>query len=108
MLRAEAWGARGCLTRVKAVRLVSGILIVMSSSPARKIRTLDVRPLLARGDEPFPLIMSTVAGLAPEESLMLVTPFLPSPLIEKLRADGFTAQPERSAAGVWRTLFVRG
>jgi hypothetical protein len=51
--------------------------------------------------------MSTVADLAPEESLMLVSPFLPSPLIEKLRAEGFTAQPERSAAGVWRTHFLR-
>jgi hypothetical protein len=96
------------LTRVKAVYLVSGILIVMNPPPARKIRTLDVRPVLARGDEPFSLIMSTVAGLAPDESLMLVTPFLPSPLIEKLRADGFSAQPERSSAGVWRTHFLRG
>ena len=51
--------------------------------------------------------MSTVAGLGAQESLVLVTPFLPSPLIEKLRADGFTAKPERTAAGDWRTLFVR-
>ena len=80
----------------------------MNPSPARKTRTLDVRPILARGDEPFSVIMSTIADLAPEESLMLVSPFLPSPLIEKLRAEGFSAQPERSAAGVWRTHFLRG
>jgi hypothetical protein len=79
----------------------------MKPSARRKIRTLDVRPLIARGEEPFQRIMSTVASLAAEESLMLLTPFLPSPLIEKLRADGFTAAPERTAGGTWQTLFVR-
>jgi uncharacterized protein (DUF2249 family) len=78
----------------------------MTPSDYRKIRTLDVRPLIARGEEPFQKIMSTVAGLAAGESLMLVTPFLPSPLIEKLRAEGFTARPEH-IAGAWRTHFIR-
>jgi hypothetical protein len=72
-----------------------------------KTRTLDVRPLLARGDEPFTEIMSTVADLGPDEHLLLLTPFLPSPLIEKLRADGFEARPERARDGTWRTHFLR-
>lgn len=79
----------------------------MKSPAPRRIRTLDVRPLIARGEEPFQKIMKTVAALGPAENLMLVTPFLPSPLIEKLRAEGFSAQPERDAGGSWRTLFVR-
>jgi uncharacterized protein (DUF2249 family) len=76
-----------------------------SDSP--KIRTLDVRPLIARGEEPFPKIMKAVTGLAPGERLLLVAPFLPSPLIERLKGDGFTARPERAADGSWRTHFVR-
>ena len=85
----------------------AGMLLAMKSSNARKIRTLDVRPLIARGDEPFQKIMSTVASLAAGESLVLVTPFLPSPLIEKLKGDGFTARPERAGSGEWRTRFDR-
>lgn len=79
----------------------------MKPSDPKKIRTLDVRPLIARGEEPFKKILTSVAGLASDESLMLVTPFLPSPLIEKLRSEGFTAHPERSGDGSWRTHFLR-
>ena len=79
----------------------------MKLPDSRKTRTLDVRPLIARGEEPFQKILGTVAALQPEESLLLLSPFLPSPLIEKLRADGFEAHPERAGDGSWRTLFVR-
>jgi uncharacterized protein (DUF2249 family) len=79
----------------------------MKFSDSRKIRTLDVRALMARGEEPFQKIMTTVAALAADESLMLVTPFLPAPLIEKLRSEGFAARPERAGDGTWRTHFFR-
>jgi uncharacterized protein (DUF2249 family) len=79
----------------------------MKSSNARKICTLDVRPLIARGEEPFQKIMRAVTNLSSGESLLLVTPFLPAPLIEKLKADGFTARPERAGTGEWLTRFDR-
>jgi uncharacterized protein (DUF2249 family) len=79
----------------------------MSSSASRKPHTLDVRPLIARGEEPRAKILAVIAGLAPGESLALITPFLPSPLIEKLQADGFTARPERRSDGSWQTYFWR-
>ncbi len=74
----------------------------------RKLRTLDVRPLIARGEEPFTKIMALVATIAPGESFVLVTPFLPSPLIEKLHSEGFDARPERRTDGGWQTHFTRG
>lgn len=73
-----------------------------------KPRTLDIRPLIARGEEPFDLIMQTVAGLGSGERLLIITPFLPSPLIERLQADGFQAHPERRHDGSWATLFSPG
>jgi uncharacterized protein (DUF2249 family) len=78
----------------------------MSAEPP-KIRTLDIRPVMRRGDEPFPKIMAAVAALAPGDSLLLVTPFLPSPLIEKLQGEGFSARPERRGDGSWQTQFRR-
>ena len=73
----------------------------------RKFQTLDVRPLITRGEEPRAKILAAVAALAPGDSLALVTPFLPSPLIEKLKADGFIARPERHGDGSWQTIFLR-
>ena len=73
----------------------------------RKTRTLDLRPVIAAGDEPFTKIMAAVAVVSVGETLLLVTPFLPSPLIEKLQSEGFTARPERRGDGSWQTSFRR-
>jgi uncharacterized protein (DUF2249 family) len=74
---------------------------------SRKTRTLDMRPVIARGDPPFPIIMEAVASLGAAEDFLLITPFLPSPLIEKLQSEGFEARPERRSDGGWETRFVR-
>jgi uncharacterized protein (DUF2249 family) len=80
----------------------------MSNHPeTRKTRTLDLRPIIAAGDEPFTKIMAAVAAVGLGETLLLVTPFLPSPLIEKLHAEGFAARPERRSDGSWQTSFRR-
>ena len=80
----------------------------MKPADARKIHTLDVRPLFASGGEPREKILAAIAALAPGQSLALVTPFLPSPLIEKMQADGFLVRPERRTDGSWQTFFLRG
>ena len=78
-----------------------------NTSNRRKQRTLDVRALMAQGEEPFARIMQTVASLAPGEEFVLITPFLPSPLIEKLHSEGFQARPERRSDGGWQTHFTQ-
>lgn len=72
------------------------------------VRTLDVRPLLAAGGSPFEKIMMAASELAAGESLLLITPFLPSPIIEKLQSEGFAARTERRADGGWQTYFTAG
>jgi hypothetical protein len=79
----------------------------MESSPSLRPRRLDVRPLLGQPGEPFRTIMETVAALGPAQTLLLSTPFLPSPIIEKLKAEGFEARPARLADGSWETRFQR-
>jgi uncharacterized protein (DUF2249 family) len=74
---------------------------------ARKFKTLDVRPILARGVEPFSEILARVDALAPNEGLSVVAPFLPSPLIEKLGSEGFQSRVERQIGGSWVTHFWR-
>lgn len=72
----------------------------------RKFKTLDVRPILARGVEPFSEIRATVEALQPGEGLSVIAPFLPSPLIEKLGSEGFQSRAERQV-GFWVTHFWR-
>ncbi len=60
---------------------------------ARKFTTLDVRDLLARGEEPRDHILAAVAALGADEGLLLIAPFMPAPLIERLHAEGFRSGP---------------
>jgi uncharacterized protein (DUF2249 family) len=72
----------------------------------RRFKTLDVRPILARGAEPFSKIRETIDALGPDEGLSVIAPFLPSPLIEKLGSEGFQSRVERGN-GSWVTHFWR-
>jgi len=73
----------------------------------QKFKRLDVRPMLARGEEPFPVVRARVGALQPDEGLILLAPFLPSPLIELLGSEGFTSKVERGDGGSWIVYFWR-
>jgi hypothetical protein len=79
----------------------------MSMPSAKSFKRFDVRPLLEAGTEPLPEIMSQVAALGPEEGLIVVAPFLPSPLIEKLKSEGFSSKIERGNGTNWMIYFWR-
>ena len=70
-------------------------------------KRLDVRKLLAKGIEPFPAIRKSVDALKMDEGLAVIAPFLPSPLIEKLRSENFESRVEPLPDGSWVTYFWR-
>jgi hypothetical protein len=72
-----------------------------------KFRTLDVRPMLAQGVEPYAEIRQRVDALVGEAGLALVAPFMPAPLIEKLKSEGFSSRVERRTDGAWMVYFWR-
>ena len=74
---------------------------------AVRFKRFDVRRLLADGVEPLPEIRKRVESLRPNEGLTIVAPFLPSPLIELLRAQGFDSRVERMPDGGWAVHFSR-
>ena len=67
----------------------------------------DVRPHLARGEEPFQLIRGRVDALKAGETLTIIAPFLPAPLIELLKSEGFHCTMEHRADGAWSVNFRR-
>ena len=74
---------------------------------ATKFETFDVRPLLARGEEPFAMIRSRVDVLKAGEGVTIIAPFLPAPLIELLKSEGFHSTMEHRADGSWAVNFSR-
>jgi len=79
----------------------------MSMPPISQFKRFDVRPLLKRGDEPLPEILKRVQALDTGEGLIVIAPFLPSPLIELLGSQGFQSKIERGNPGSWIVYFWR-
>jgi len=75
--------------------------------PLNQFKRFDVRDLIRRGGEPFPEIRKRVDALKPDEGLIVVAPFLPSPLVEKLTGEGFTSKVEHGAGADWIVYFWR-
>lgn len=75
--------------------------------PINQFKRFDVRELLARGIEPFPEVRRRVDALKPDEGLIVVAPFLPSPLVEKLTSEGFLSKIERGKGADWIIYFWR-
>jgi hypothetical protein len=75
--------------------------------PLTQFKRFDVRDLLRRGVEPFPEIRRRVDALRPEEGLIIIAPFLPSPLIEKLGSEGFQSKVEKGPGTDWIVYFWR-
>ena len=69
--------------------------------------TIDVRPDIAAGREPFLRIMEAVKWLGPDEVLELIAPFEPAPLYEVLSERGFDHTVELRADGAWLVTFKR-
>lgn len=70
------------------------------------IRELDVRPMLAAGEEPFAAIMAAVKALPPGTALRLIAPFRPTPLFSVMARMGFAAAPAQRPDGDWEVLFT--
>lgn len=75
--------------------------------PLNHFTRFDVRNPLRQGIEPFPEIFARVKALATGEGLIVIAPFLPSPLIERLASEGFASKVERGQGSNWLVYFWR-
>ena len=69
--------------------------------------TVDARPIIAAGGEPFDTIMAAVAGLVDDEELVVVAPFEPVPLEGVLGSQGFSYDVADLGDGDWQVTFRR-
>ena len=97
---------------MRARILSDGVLRREESPPAvmpplNKFKRFDVREIILSGGEPFPEIRRRVDALKPDDGLIIIAPFLPSPLIEKLGSEGFGSKVERGQGTDWIVYFWR-
>jgi uncharacterized protein (DUF2249 family) len=71
-----------------------------------EFKTLDVRPILAEGGEPFQAIMAAVDGLASGQGLKLIAPFKPQPLFTVLERKGYLHQVSELEGGDFEVRFT--
>lgn len=72
-----------------------------------RFKRVDLRDMIRKGVEPFPFIRERVDQLKTDEGVIVVAPFLPSPLIEKLGSEGFGSKVERGGGADWLVYFWR-
>ncbi len=76
-------------------------------SPEKISRTLDARPLIEAGEHPVGQVLQEVQNLQPGEIYELITPFLPAPLIDKVKEMGFLAWSKSEKPDLIRSFFTR-
>lgn len=79
----------------------------ISDFDPKKIVTLDVRPTIESGQDPFKDILKAIKLLAVDGVLEVVNSFEPVPMINHLRDKGFEAQTERDDLGLVHTYFFK-
>ena len=74
---------------------------------AGQFKRFDVREMIRQGGEPFLEIHRRVTRMKTGEGLLVIAPFLPSPLIERLDGEGFKSKLERGSGADWMVYFWR-
>ena len=69
--------------------------------------TLDVRPTLRAGGEPFAEIMKAVSSLAPGQGMKLFATFRPVPLFSVMAKNGFEYSERELSDGDWEIVFTQ-
>ena len=75
------------------------------SKNIKNLVSLDVRPTIESGEDPFNIIMKAVKILKEEETLLIINSFEPIPLIRKLQSKGYESWTERPMEGEVHTFF---
>jgi hypothetical protein len=75
--------------------------------PVARFQRFDVRPVLAAGGDPLSEIRRKLDALPANGGLLVIAPFLPSPLIERLGGEGYASRVERGGSAGWMVYFWR-
>jgi len=74
---------------------------------SRIVRHLDARPLIEAGEQPIHRVLDELKTLHEHEIYELITPFLPAPLIDIAKKQGFRTWSQQRDRSTFYTFFRR-
>jgi hypothetical protein len=75
--------------------------------PARIVRRVDIRPMLDAGEKPLGRILKDLSEMPAGQVYQLTAPFVPAPLVDRARAEGFQVWWKHSEGDVVEVYFFR-
>lgn len=69
--------------------------------------TYDARELLSGGGHPVEKVLADLADFKSGDIYLLITPFLPAPLLEKVKAQGFEYWTKNESDTEFRNYFYK-
>jgi len=69
------------------------------------LEIFDARETIEAGEHPLTRVQIALDRLSPNQSYVVVTPFVPAPMIDKAKAKGFLSWTEQTQPGVFKTHF---
>ncbi len=73
---------------------------------SRIVQSLDARPMLDKGEQPINKVLADCKNLKIGDIYELITPFLPAPLIEMAKKQGFLVWSKEENERVFRTYLT--
>ncbi len=71
------------------------------------VTTDDAREAIAAGEHPLPRVLAAVGALEPGQAHLLITPFVPAPLLDKVRDRGLQVWTDARGADTFYNLLAR-
>jgi hypothetical protein len=75
--------------------------------PARIVRRVDIRPMLDAGEKPLGKILKDLSEVPAGQVYQLTAPFVPAPLVDRARTEGFQVWWKHSEGDVVEVYFFR-
>ena len=70
------------------------------------VKTFDTRPILAKGNHPIGEVMTLASKLNKGEALEVITPFLPAPMLDQIKAKGLQVWTEQVQPDLFKNYFA--
>jgi len=80
---------------------------ILNEFPKENIISLDVRPMLAEGNDPLKLIQQKIKELKLKQALLIINSFEPTPLVKLLEKQGFHSFVDKKSESHVETWFYR-
>jgi hypothetical protein len=71
------------------------------------VSTHDARREIEEGGHPLPKVMAALQSLQPGQAHVLITPFVPAPMVDKVREQEFAAWTEEVGKEEFHNTFAR-